>query len=317
MVDQPRMGDDDEAAPPEVTVPPWLRTGPTPEQPSPAPSAAAESAAGRAGPVPGRADAGVQDSSREISPNRIRLGTGGRADEPVGEPAGRRDSGAGDSASRSASASRGDSGPGGSGRRARDLYSLPLGTEQPAAEHPVAVRSGVAGPGPDGSPTRDRRARRVALFAAAGVAVLAGSAVLGFAIARGALAPTGEEAADCTPASEPGRVVGDGPGSLDSPLQTVLAFDHAYYVERSADKAFEAVSPSSRMTREQLRADGVDRVPEGTTHCVEARELSPTLLEVNLTESPPDAEPVVMRQRVRVAENPDGTWGIVSITPAG
>jgi hypothetical protein len=155
------------------------------------------------------------------------------------------------------------------------------------------------------------------VFAAAGVAVLAGSAVIGFLLTRGALSPTGEEAADCAPVSEPGHVVGDGPGSLDSPLGTVLAFDHAYYVERSAEKAFEAVSPSSRMTPDRLRVEGVDRVPEGTTHCVDARELSPTLLEVSLTESPPDAEPVVIRQRVRVAENPDGTWGIVSITPAG
>jgi len=38
---------------------------------------------------------------------------------------------------------------------------------------------------------------------------------------------------------------------------------------------------------------------------------------VTLTETPPDGEPVIIRQRVRVAENPDGTWGIVSITPAG
>ena len=97
----------------------------------------------------------------------------------------------------------------------------------------------------------------------------------------------------------------------------VLAFDHAYYVERSAEKAFEAVAPSSRMTEEQLRVEGVERVPEGTTHCVDVRELSPTLLEVDLTEYPPGADPVLIRQRVRVAENPGGTWGIVSITPAG
>ena len=66
-----------------------------------------------------------------------------------------------------------------------------------------------------------------------------------------------------------------------------------------------------------LRVEGVERVPEGTTHCVDVRELSPTLLEVDLTEYPPGADPVLIRQRVRVAENPDGTWGIVSITPAG
>ncbi|WP_354055518.1 hypothetical protein [Dietzia sp. 2505] len=303
MADQPRRGDDDEATPSEVTVPPWLRTGPTPEQsaaaPESAPAAASDSARaptpddGRGDEVPGRAGTGPQGPSREITPNRIRLGRGGRADEPAREPTARPD------------AER-------SGRRARDLSSLPLGADRSVSERAVG-----AGPEPTASPTHGGRARRLGVFAAAGVAVLVGSAVVGFLLARGALSPTGEEAADCVPVSEPGRVVGDGPGSLDSPLETVLAFDHAYYVERSAEKAFEAVSPSSRMAPDRLHADGVDRVREGTTHCVDARELSPTLLEVRLTESAPDSEPVVMRQRVRVAENPDGTWGIVSITPAG
>ena len=163
----------------------------------------------------------------------------------------------------------------------------------------------------------DRRPVRIALLVAAGVAVLGGSAVLGFVVTRGAVSPSEEAVTGCTEVSEPGRVVGAGPGSLDTPAGAVLAFDHAYYVERSAAKAFEAVSPSSRMTEEQLRVEGVERVPEGTTHCVEARELSPTLLEVDLTEYPPEADPVLIRQRVRLAENPDGTWGIVSITPAG
>lgn len=316
VADRPRRGDDDEATPSEVTAPPWLRTGPTPGQEAAAAAAAAAAASesapaatapaaasdparsstsgdGRGDEVPRRAGAGPQGPSREITPNRIRLGRGGPADEPAREPTTRPDAGS-------------------SGRRSRDLSSLPLG-----ADRPVTERSVGAGTGPTASPGHGGRARRFAVFAAAGLAVLAGSAVIGFLLTRGALSPTGEEAADCAPVSEPGHVVGDGPGSLDSPLGTVLAFDHAYYVERSAEKAFEAVSPSSRMTPDRLRVEGVDRVPEGTTHCVDARELSPTLLEVSLTESPPDAEPVVIRQRVRVAENPDGTWGIVSITPAG
>ena len=83
-----------------------------------------------------------------------------------------------------------------------------------------------------------------------------GSAVLGFVLTRGVVAPTGEEPTGCVAVSGPGRVAGDGPGSLDGPLEAVLAFDHAYYVERSAAKAFEAVSPTSRMTEEQLRTDG-------------------------------------------------------------
>ncbi|PAY24593.1 hypothetical protein CEY15_01975 [Dietzia natronolimnaea] len=298
MADQPGR-DDDDAAPSEVTVPPWLRTGPVRDQSDvesvlePAPDSVSESSPrtgdGRDAADPARIDPEGKGPSREVSPNRIRLGGEGGPDAP-------------DDVTR--------------GRRARDLTSLRLGAVgRPASDGPVSDPA-VSDRLKSASPARAGRTRRVALFAAAGVAVLSGSAVLGFVLTRGILSP-GEDPTACAPVSDPGHVVGSGPGSLDTPLETVLAFDHAYYAERSAEKAFEAVSPSSRMTLDQLRADGVDRVPEGTTHCVDARELSPTLLEVTLTESPPDSEPVVMRQRVRLAENPDGTWGIVSITPAG
>lgn len=146
--------------------------------------------------------------------------------------------------------------------------------------------------------------------------------MLGFVVARGATGGEAEATAvgatpGCEASDEGGRVTGSGPGTLDTPAGTVLAFDHAYYVDRSAEKAFEAVSASSRMTEEQLRVDGIDELVEGTTHCVEVSELAPTLLAVHLTEFPPEAEPVVIRQHIRVAENSDGTWGIVSITPAG
>lgn len=158
----------------------------------------------------------------------------------------------------------------------------------------------------------------MAWFAVAGVAVLAGSGVLGYFLTRGVMDAPADDPSECVAVAESDRVVGDGPGSLDSPAGAVLAFDHAYYVERSAEKAFEAVAPSSRMSEEQVRVEGIDMVREGTTHCVAVSELSPTLLDVTLTEFPPeDAPPVEIRQRVRVAEDPDGTWGIVSITPAG
>lgn len=294
MADQPRTRDDDESTHPEVTVPPWLRTGPTPDQAGTSPSAVDESAAAQGGPDRDRSEAGPRDSSREAGPNRIRLGARSVPGDPV----------------------RGAGSDAGGGRRVDDLSTLPLGSG-PAGPAAGLVTRDTAGPASAGTPDRLSGSRRIGLFTAAGVAVLAGSAVLGFVLTRGAVTPTGGQAADCAAVSEPGRAVGDGPGSLDSPLGAVLAFDHAYYVERSAGRAFEAVSPSSRMTEEQLRADGVDRVPVGTTHCVDARALTPTLLEVTLTESPPDTEPVVIRQRIRVAENPDGTWGIVTITPAG
>lgn len=314
MVDQPNTRDDDESTPPEVTVPPWLRTGPTQGPAVPSPSAIDESAAGPGGPDRDRTGAGTRGSSRDAVPNRIRLGAR-RALEDGSED---RFPDSVEGAGRDA---------GGHARWVDDLSTLPLGSgsdgpDRPTSAEPREPRQ-TAGHTPGGIPDRVSRSRRmsssrrIGLLAVAGVAVVAGSAVLGFVITRGAVTPAEEQTAECAAVSEPGRAAGDGPGSLDSPLGAVLAFDHAYYVERSAGKAFEAVSPSSRMTEEQLRVEGVDRVPVGTTHCVDARELAPTLLEVTLTESPPDTEPVVIRQRIRVAENPDGTWGIVTITPAG
>ncbi len=287
VADRPSARDDDDddgSTPPEVTAPPWLRTGPASDQAIVSPSTTGPSAVAQGGADP-------RESAGYVAPSRIRLGAG-RAPEDPGAGAGRD--------------------PGGARHRADDLSTLPLGVPPAApARWEAAYRS------PAGTPVRGGRAHRIVLYAVAAVAVLAGSATLGFVITRGAVAPTGEQTAGCIAVSEPGRVVGDGAGSLDSPLGAVLAFDHAYYVERSAGKAFEAVSPSSRMTEQQLRVDGVGRVPVGTTHCVDARELAPTLLEVALTETAPDTEPVIIRQRIRVAENPDGTWGIVSITPAG
>lgn len=288
MADRPTRGDDDETSRlPEVTVPPWLRTGPGPDPSVPGVPAVDRSADVAGGAGSSRADGHADEPVREAPPNRITLGASASAG-----------AGAGSGPARTA------------GVDVDDLSSLPLGSIATEVPRPVDE--------PPRSPVvLDRRPVRIALLVAAGVAVLGGSAVLGFVVTRGAVSPSEEAVTGCTEVSEPGRVVGAGPGSLDTPAGAVLAFDHAYYVERSAAKAFEAVSPSSRMTEEQLRVEGVERVPEGTTHCVEARELSPTLLEVDLTEYPPEADPVLIRQRVRLAENPEGTWGIVSITPAG
>ncbi|MGX1596698.1 hypothetical protein ACWIDS_06470 [Dietzia maris] len=298
MADRPRTGDDDEAPRlPEVTVPPWLRTGPTPDHAMPGVPAAGRSAGGAGGSDAARAGSGEREPSADAPPpTRITLGAaGGDAHAPAtGEPR----------------TSAAPSGTGSTRREADDLSTLSLGAPSAGRDLPDDEPS----PAPA---VLDRRPARIALLAAAGVAVLGGSAVLGFVVTRGAVSPADERDTGCVEVAEPGRVVGSGPGSLETPAGAVLAFDHAYYVERSAEKAFEAVAPSSRMTEEQLRVEGVERVPEGTTHCVDVRELSPTLLEVDLTEYPPGADPVLIRQRVRVAENPGGTWGIVSITPAG
>lgn len=309
MADQPRSDDDESTAVPEVTVPPWLRSGPTPAPTNPAPDVPAGPE-----PGPGRDErrAPGPGASEKTAPHRITLGARTPEESPQDRDAPRRPPD-------------------------DDLSTLPLRSAESQHEPGAAL---VDDPARD--PTSDRASRptsdrtsgpatastgilprltgsrggRIGLFAVAGAAVLAGSGVFGFVLTSGVAAGSGAGATDCAAVEEPGRVVGSGPGSLETPAGAVLAFDHAYYAERSAQKAFEAVSPESRMTEARLRQEGVEQVAEGTTHCVDVTEISPTLLEVTLTESPPDAEPVEIRQRVRVEESPDGTWGIVSITPA-
>lgn len=329
-----RSGDDDDNTVPflpEVTVPPWLRTGPSAEPSVSGPAPAAGSAAAGGDTVAGASGTGRNEVADrgvppEAPPTRITLGAQGRDGAPEGAPA------------PAGSAHAGHRPP------VDDLSTLPLqsGSALPGstptgsplagstltgvtAESARATAPGVEEE-PDETvapaPLLERRPFRIALMVAAGAAVLGGSAVLGFVVARGATdagaAPAPVAATPgCEDVVEDGMVRGSGPGSLGSPAGTVLAFDHAYYVDRSAEKAFRAVAPSSRMTEEQLRAEGIDRLAEGTRHCVQVSEIAPTLLEVELTEFPPDSEPVVIHQRIKLAENGDGTWGIVSITPAG
>jgi hypothetical protein len=312
VADRPRTGDDDEAPRlPEVTVPPWLRSGPTPVD------------AARSGPAvdrPGGADEGAGAPRAGSSDPEARTGTRPPARITLGVDRGRGADRAAEAAHPVVEAAHSATGgPAAGGPAADGLSTLSLAG-------PVAGDAGRAGAGAAPDEARDepvssarsgRRPLRIAVAVASAAAVVGGSAVLGYVITSQAVAPVAEADVGCEEVSEPGRVAGAGPGSPDTPAGSVLAFDHAYYVERSASAAFEVVSPSSRMTEEQLRVEGIERLAEGTTHCVEVRELSPTLLDVELTEYPPDADPVLIRQRVRVEETSDGGWGIVSITPAG
>lgn len=349
MADRPESGDES-ALPPEVTIPPWLRSGPTPDQSRSSPQAADRSTTeesradlrpvGEGAPTSGsphRITLGarsVQASPAEApdesdwSPRQhddlstlpLRSSRGSEYDAEQGSDQTRQGLRTGDApadALGEPDASQGPADPDGRKSPARiapsDETTPPAGppapatpAEQPARESPSSVDTASAG-----------RGRRIALFAAAGVAIIAGSGVLGYLLVRGVAAGQIDEVAECQELEQSGRIVGSGPGSLDTPAGAVLAFDHAYYVDKSVAKAWDAVSPSSRMSEEQLRAEGVEQIPDGTTHCVEIEEISPTLLDVALTEYPPEAEPVEILQRIRMAENPDGTWGIVSITPAG
>ncbi|MFB9704327.1 MULTISPECIES: hypothetical protein [Rhodococcus] len=87
------------------------------------------------------------------------------------------------------------------------------------------------------------------------------------AVASSSAAPTTTEAvaapAWCAPVTEPGRVVGNGPGGRDSGPAVIQAFEYAYYVERDG----KAVADLMVLPGTDIQSF-IDAVPVGTEHCV-------------------------------------------------
>ncbi|MFF0284067.1 hypothetical protein ACFYSW_27545 [Rhodococcus aetherivorans] len=67
----------------------------------------------------------------------------------------------------------------------------------------------------------------------------------------------------CAPATEPGRIVGNGPGGRDTGPAVIQAFEHAYYVERDG----QAVADLMVLPGTDIQSF-IDAVPVGTEHCV-------------------------------------------------
>ncbi|QXU56642.1 hypothetical protein KXC42_25485 (plasmid) [Rhodococcus sp. LW-XY12] len=67
----------------------------------------------------------------------------------------------------------------------------------------------------------------------------------------------------CAPVTEPGRIVGNGPGGRDTGPAVIQAFEHAYYVERDGT----AVADLMVLPGTDIQSF-IDAVPVGTEHCV-------------------------------------------------
>ncbi|WKX01725.1 hypothetical protein Q3O43_28540 (plasmid) [Rhodococcus aetherivorans] len=150
---------------------------------------------------------------------------------------------------------------------------------------PEVVEQGAALPVTDSTPTTSDRSRTW-MFVGGGVVALAAiSAVVVTAMSGGtdkpetpplppvtavassSAAPTTTEAvaapAWCAPVTEPGRIVGNGPGGRDTGPAVIQAFEHAYYVERDGT----AVADLMVLPGTDIQSF-IDAVPVGTEHCV-------------------------------------------------
>lgn len=117
-------------------------------------------------------------------------------------------------------------------------------------------------------------------------------------------------------ASEEGSVVtGDGEGDVKSAAGVILAFQHAYYVERDADLVKPLLAKESEIHNLDALQKGIDSVEQGTTHCLHITSAKDGSANVELTQMAPDGSETVFYQRVTTARE-GGETRLVSIADA-
>ncbi|MFI5777216.1 hypothetical protein [Nocardia sp. NPDC051570] len=105
--------------------------------------------------------------------------------------------------------------------------------------------------------------------------------------------PAGAVAADgCEQRRTADVVSGTDPGGTSTGPDTILAFERAYYVQRSGFAARAVVADNANVpTAEQIQR-GINQVPVGTRYCVRiTRTGTEGQWEVRLTQQEPDAQP--------------------------
>jgi len=103
--------------------------------------------------------------------------------------------------------------------------------------------------------------------------------------------------ADC-PTERADRIVRSAePGGTDSGPDAILAFQYAYYVERSGERVREVVAPDSNISPAALIQHGIDTIPVGTTHCVRIQAITENRYSVEVTEYRPGGAPATYNKQ--------------------
>ncbi|MGO4612882.1 hypothetical protein AB4305_01960 [Nocardia sp. 2YAB30] len=86
-------------------------------------------------------------------------------------------------------------------------------------------------------------------------------------------------------------------GGTDSGPDAVLSFQYAYYVERSGERAREAVAPDAAVQPASVIQRGIDTIPVGTTHCVRIATIADHRYSVEVTEYRPGGGPATYNKQ--------------------
>lgn len=213
-----------------------------------------------------------------------------------------------------------------------DLDTAPAAN--PAAEVNVSAQADwFSPPSPDSGldqPAAGRRGRRLpprgwaalAALAAVTVGVLAATHTSGenrphtarVSATAGPPATTTAASGPCTGLS--GAVVTTRAGKTDTIAGIIATFEADYYIERSAAKAIQLVTPETGITEQGL-ADGIASIPVGTTHCVAITPLTTNTATAHLVELHPDGRRVDYLQVINTVSGPGGGLLISHIQEQG
>ncbi|MFD6393447.1 hypothetical protein [Nocardia sp. NPDC060259] len=91
-------------------------------------------------------------------------------------------------------------------------------------------------------------------------------------------------------------------GGTGSGPDAVLAFQYAYYVNRSGEQARALAAPGAAVSPAAVIQRGIDSIPVGTTHCVRITTVAADRYTVEVTEFRPAGAPATYtKQSVRTA----------------
>ncbi|MFF0488120.1 hypothetical protein ACFYTQ_03775 [Nocardia sp. NPDC004068] len=126
---------------------------------------------------------------------------------------------------------------------------------------------------------------------------------------------TTDAAADACPTEQlPGVLRGAEPGGTDSGPAAIMWFQHAYYVERSGERAREVVAPDAVVPPPAVIQRGIDSVPPGTDYCVRVVTRHDGEYAVEVTERRPGGVPSTYNRQTVTTAVVGGRTLITSIT---
>lgn len=109
---------------------------------------------------------------------------------------------------------------------------------------------------------------------------------------------------ECEESKSGSTLTGAGSGDTTSVAGVVLAFQHAYYIDRDAKKALELTAEDSPLVNAEALQEGIDSVPRGTKHCVSVTTDGDTA-RVEVTEARPSDTPVTFESKVTTSRDGD------------